>query len=297
MPMLPSSSGSPRRRRAALVALAAALCWAAPARAQLSELGLAANYAGLEVGSSLFSISKDTTVVNGNAGVDGNGSLSFTGGGVINGEIDAGSGASLTITGGSTATGGVMQSYASMSQVVQDAQNAAAYYAALTPGQTLSSLGTGTLTGSGGLDVYQINGDLSLSRSNLTLSGGANDFFVINITGAINLSGGSNILLNGISPDQVVFNLIGTGTKMTTTGESDTNGIFLAENGAINISGGVHDSEFIAGGALTWQSGVQVTQAAAALVPVPELAPWQIASLALALVAGFEFIHRRRVSA
>jgi hypothetical protein len=235
------------------------------------NLGSAANYAGLELGASLFTISKVTTTITGNIGLPANGSLDFSGGGTISGSIDAGAGASLAISGGSTAHGGIDQPDAAVAQAVADAKSAANYYSGLTPAATLSSVSGGSYSGSGGLHVYDVTGDMSLSRTNLTLTGTSSDLFVFNIDGVLNLQGGSNIVLVGLNANQVLFNLIGTGAKMTTSGDADTAGIFLAQQGSINIAGGVHNSDFIAGGTIVWQSGVQITQATSlAIQPVPE---------------------------
>ena len=231
--------------------------------AQISELGLASDFAGLELNSSAtFTISKSTTVITGNVGVVSNGNFSYTGGGHIYGAIDAGSAANLTITGGSSASGGTVDPDAQMTKIVQDAENAATYYAGLAATQTFSSIGSSqTFVGTGGLDVIQVNGDIDIQGGGtLTLSGNSSDQFVIDVNDAgvsgnppdLTLGGGSSIVLNGISASQVVFNLIGTGTQLSTTGESATSGVFLAADGAISISGGVHDSEFIAGDNLTF---------------------------------------------
>lgn len=277
----------PRRLLALLLGLIAL-----QARAQVSVLGAAANYAGLEIGSSsTFAISKDTTFITSNVGVGSGGTLNFSGGGEITGEIDAGAGAHLNISGGSTADKGIMSPYAPMASIVQSAQNAAAYYAGLTPGTTLSSLGAGTITGTGGLDVFQINGNLSLSRSTLTISGSSTDQFVFNITGNINLSV-SSIQLVGISASQVVFNLLGSGTVVTTSGDSNTSGIFLAQNGAMDIKGGTHNSEFIAGGNLTFESGVNISQPVTTLTAVPELGALPMGLGAVALVFGLGWMAR-----
>ena len=270
--------------------------------AQISELGTAVDYAGLELSSSnIFTISSGNTSITGNVGLAANGTLNFSGGGVVTGAVDAGTGATVTITGGSVADGGTVEPYAQMSQDITDAQNAATYYAGLTATQTFSSITSAqTITGSGGVDVIQVNGDIDIQGGgNLTLSGNSSDQFVIDVndTGVagnppdLTLGGGSSIVLNGINASQVVFNLIGTGLEVTTNGNSDTNGIFLAANGGITISGGVHDSEFIAGGALTFQSGPNITQAAT-FAPVPELDSKLMAAAALAAILGFAGLSR-----
>ncbi|MBI3887346.1 MAG: hypothetical protein HY302_16695 [Opitutae bacterium] len=259
------------------------------------NLGAAAGYAGLELNGApvTFTLSKVTARVDGNIGIAANGSFDFSGGGEVTGGIYAGPGATVTISGGSTATDGVFTSYAGINQAVQDAHTAAAYYAGLTPGHTLSSLGAGTLTGNGGLNVFQINGDLALSQyQSLILNGTASDIFVFNITGQVNLSK-ADIVLCGVSPDAVLFNLIGTGQKVLSTGHSNTQGVFLAENGAIQVDGGVHTSDFIAGDTLIWQSGVNITQAtSAAVVAVPEAGT--TATLVLTLGGLAALVIRRR---
>jgi hypothetical protein len=278
-----------------LMASGAAFLGGTPARAQLSELGTAADYAGLVLDpGSAFVISKSSTVVTGNVGLgDASASLNFSGGAVITGNLDdAGPSSNTSISGGSGFTGTLTYNNGSLSQAVQAAQNAASYYGGLSPTQTLSTITGGTLSGNGGLNVIDVTGGISLSRTTLTISGGAGDNFVINVTGGMNLSR-SDISLCGVSPGQVVFNLIGGGTVLTTSGDSNTAGIFLAENGAINLSGGTHDSEFISGGDLTWQSGVNITQGASgsALSPVPELSAWTMTAGGLAVLLALAWLR------
>lgn len=270
------------------------------AQAQFLNLGAAANFAGLEMGGSTFTytISKVTTDITGNVGIAPNGNFNFSGGSIIDGTIHAGAGATLSISGGSSATGGIVQPSSVVTQAITDAHTAASYYAGLAPTQTLASITSGgTFTGNGGLNVYSVTGSLSLSNTTLTLSGGANDIFVFNIYGGANTLSVSNIALSGISASQVLFNLIGSGTQLTTTGHSNTAGVFLAENGAIDIQGGIHTANFIAGNSLTWQSGVIVTQATTYDVqPVPELGSVVMSGGAVLLV-GLLLWRRSRGSA
>jgi len=270
-------------------------------RAQLINLGDAANFAGLELGSSVFTISKNTTIVNGNVGVDSNQDLSFSGGGTINGSIYGGDGTSFAISGSPSISGGTFTNSSLVLQAVADATSAASYYAGLAANESVSASifsNGGTITGSGGLNVIDVTGGINLSRSTLTLSGTASDTFVINVTGGIDLSR-SNIVLSGINPDQVLFNLAGTGTELTTTGDSDTAGIFLAANGGINLSGGTHDADFISGGSMIWQSGVTVTQATSLISPVPEMGRSAMAAAGggFLLIFGLSLRLRRRTLA
>ena len=286
------------RSSAFIMLLGAAAIAARPMdlHAQLLNLGAAAGYAGLELNASpiTFTLSKVTARVNGDIGIANNGSFDFSGGGIITGAIYAGQGATINMSGGSTATGGLIQPYAGISQAIQDAHTAAAFYAGLTPTQTLASIGAGTLTGSGGQNVYQVSGDLALSQGQaLILSGGASDTFIFNISGQVNLSQ-ANIILSGVSPSAVLFNLIGTGQKVLSTGHSGTRGVFLAENGAIQIDGGVHISDFIAGSTLIWQSGVDITQATSVgVVAVPEAGSVATFFITVGLVGTLGFLRRK----
>lgn len=264
--------------------------------AQMLNLGAAAGYAGLELTAApvSFDLSKISSVVNGNIGIVAGGVFNFSGGAEISGGIYGGVGAQINLSGGSSATDGVHVPFAGIPQAVTDAQNAANYYAGLTPNHTLASLGSTTLAGSGGMNVYQITGNFALDRNSLTLSGTASDVFVFNIYGQINFSR-SSIVLNGVSPDAVLFNMIGSGQKMVSTGHSDTMGVFLAQNGAIQIDGGVHVSNFISGDSLIWQSGVNITQATSpTVVPVPEAGTVATLVISLGAVGALTYARRRR---
>lgn len=280
-------------------AIAAAVAGlATAARAQVSDLGLATNYSCLELGSGsqdAFQVSQGSTSISGNVGVAGGGTFNYSGGGTISGELVAGSNATLSITGGDNIQSGTVAPYSQMSQVVSDAQSAASTYQGLSADHTYGSItGSTTLNGNGGLEVIDINGGINLgSGQSLTISGNASDSFVINVTGGIDLSQ-ADITLCGVSADQVVFNLIGTGDAdhsgnvMQTTGGSDTSGIFLAENGAIDIQGGTHASEFIAGGALDVGSGACIDQAIGQCLVAPELNASLMAAIAAGLLVAVE---------
>ena len=93
------------------------------------------------------------------------------------------------------------------------------------------------------------------------VTGGANDQFVFNITQGFQLDGGANVVLSGLNPNQVVFNFLGgNGYQVQTSGKAETEGIFLAPNEAIQVNGGTHNSEFISGVNLSFQSNPVVTE-------------------------------------
>lgn len=261
--------------------------FASSAGAVSFDLGAAAGYAGLGLNGVPITISSGNTVINGSVGVGPNGSLDFSGGGQINGHIDKDPTATVNISGGSSASGGVHT--INLTPAVQDALAAAAAAAALSPTQTLSSItnANSVITGNGGTNVIQVTGDINLSSHTFTLSGSPSDEFIFNVGGAFTMSGGSKIVLQGgVLPERVLFNFTGNGKAVNSNGNSDTVGVFLNPNGDIIISGGVHNSSFIAGGQLKFQSGPNITA-----VPVP--APL-VATLGLLGLVGLTLAARRR---
>ena len=250
------------------------LVTASAASANTIDLGAAEDYSGLGLDGVPITISSGNTVVAGNIGVGVNGSLNFSGGGKIKGRIDKDSTASSNISGGSSAAGGI--DTVNMAPIATAATNAATHYGSLAPTSTLASiLSTSHLTGSGGQNVIDVTGDINLQGgSTLTLTGTSADTFVFDIDGSMTLGGGSKILLDGVWPFQVLFNLVGTGKAVNLNGNSDSAGIFLDVKGDIIVSGGVHSSEFVSGTNLTFQSGPQINQ-----LPLPTTALGGVALL------------------
>jgi hypothetical protein len=95
--------------------------------------------------------------------------------------------------------------------------------------------------------VISVTGNFHLSGgNNLVISGGPHDTFYINVYQGLQLDGGANIALSGVSPSQVLFNFIGT-QQLQTSGKANTAGIYLGTNPnqQVQINGGVHNSAFI----------------------------------------------------
>jgi hypothetical protein len=106
------------------------------------------------------------------------------------------------------------------------------------------------------------NNGIHLSGGALTLSGGPSDTFIFQITsGNFALSGNTNIVLTGgVTPNHVFWDIEGSGGQVQTSGGSNTSGIFLAPSEVIQINGGTHNSEFISGINLSFQSNPVVNQ-------------------------------------
>jgi len=253
------------------------------------NLGPAADYSVLGLSGpsghgSTIHLSSGPLRVNGNVGVGDFGALNFDGGGQINGRVDASSSAALN-TGANTITGGTHKptDFSSINSSVQSTINT---INSLSPTQTFNSITSPiSLTGNGGLNVISIGQDIHLSGGNLTLTGNASDVFVFKIAGTMELSGNTNIVLNGgLTAGNVIWDFIGSGSQFQTSGQSQTAGIFLAPERVININGGVHNSEFISGMSLSFQSNPVI---------VPE-APTTLLLIFGALIATGVAMRRRR---
>lgn len=251
----------------AVTVLAAFLSMTPKAGASLiSLLGPAGDYAVLGINGAITNLSSGPLRIYGNVGEGDSSQLNFSGGGQIVGRVDYAPSATLN-TGGNIITGGTHQM--SFSPVQQAVQNMVNFANSLSATQSFSSITSPmTLTSTASQNVISIANDIHLSGGNLTLSGSASDVFIFKISGTMELSGNTNIILTGgLTADNVLWDFIGSGSQFQTSGQSRTAGIFLAPDRVININGGIHNSEFISGVSLSFQSNPQITQ------PVPEVTP------------------------
>jgi len=136
------------------------------------------------------------------------------------------------------------------------AQNVSNFASSLAATQTFTTInGTTTITGNGGLNVIDVQ---NIDNAKLTLSGTANDFFLFNVSNAIQTNQPMT-LSGGVSPENILFNLTGTGTVAVfqTSGGDVSFGTYLATNGGrfqfsnlnltgrlINVGG---DVQFVSG--------------------------------------------------
>ena len=82
------------------------------------------------------------------------------------------------------------------------------------------------MTGNGGLNVILIDGSINAS---LTLSGGAGDVFIVNVTGRLDLRGSSALgLSGGLTAGQVLYNFVGDRGSLVTARGTTVNGTILA---------------------------------------------------------------------
>jgi hypothetical protein len=178
-----------------------------------------------------------------------------------------------------------------LNQAWTDATNASAMLASLN-GQNIGAITSGMTISKSVVGNYVLNiSDINLNQSALTLSAPAGSTFVLNISGNITLNGGSQgnglLLAGGLTTNDVVYNLTGANSNLTTSGGGNAqtiHGIVLATgaNASVNLHPGAIYGEVIAR-TFTTSSG--------ALVVVPEASTiWAVLPAVLAL---FGFYSRR----
>ena len=264
------------------------------------NLGPAADYSVLGLSGpsghgSTIHLSSGPLRVNGNVGVGDFGALNFDGGGQINGRVDASSSAALNNT--ANATPSILKTSNNRGPRLgsrampktHSTTHAPNVSAAPKPDKVQEATPKGyintMLTGNGGLNVISIGQDIHLSGGNLTLTGNASDVFVFKIAGTMELSGNTNIVLNGgLTAGNVIWDFIGSGSQFQTSGQSQTAGIFLAPERVININGGVHNSEFISGMSLSFQSNPLI---------IPEASTTALLILGAVIATGIAMRRRR----
>ena len=212
-----------------------------------SQLGPAAGFSVLGLQGANIQLGGQLTIA-GNVGIGANGQIDVSKSDNFPGTLFADPTANVQISHGSGFAGGVVTQ--SMSAIQSAALAEATAVGALTPTQTLSQInGPTTITGDGGQNVILVNGSVNLSSGqNLTISGGANDIFIFNIAGGFDLNN-ANVVLNGVSANQVLFYFPGSGDQIQTN-NANLSGVFLAPGRNISIMGGTSTAEFISGGSI-----------------------------------------------
>ena len=191
--------------------------------------------------------------VQGNIGVSGSGYYNQSGSTVVNGTLFLGSQATAQTSGSAQIQGGIQKNQdALLNQAVSDAYSASSFFAGTAPTTSVPgdviNLSSKTLTITGGagtnvLDVTKIN--LS-GGAKLIISAPAGAQFIINNSGQLQLSGGSQIQVQGgLTLYDVVFNQTGN-QQVVFSGGSAVTGIVLAPFASASPDAGTLTGEIIA---------------------------------------------------
>jgi probable HAF family extracellular repeat protein len=154
----------------------------------------------------------------------------------VNGNVFVSSGASFG--GPGHVTGSVLTGQA-LSAARTAAINASAHAAALSPNSTFGDITSNTtVKGESGLNVVQVNGNIRLSNASLTLSGPADAFFVVNLSGSMTLGGSGGIKVGGSVPtSHLLINMTGSGKLINTHVRNSVQGTILGPNVGGSLNG------------------------------------------------------------
>ena len=202
-------------------------------------------------------------VAGGPGGIDGdvcigpNGNLSITGAQFVTGNVRLASGATLRKTGPGS-IGGVLRDQ-DLDEEITDAMSAATDAAALPCTQMFASLNASqVIVGAGGENVLCV-GDVILNGGRVvTLSGGASDTFIVNVTGRFALTGASKIVASGVPPSAVLYNIIGNGPAVALSGMASIDGTILAVERDIALTPAIVNGEVIGGQKMSITSNASV---------------------------------------
>jgi hypothetical protein len=282
----------------AIVALSAVLV-ARPAAAQLTpaeaaglDLGINTNYAFVDLGST--TLGWNSGPINGNvlfglglhAGLSGGNNGGLGAGDVVN--LDN----TVTISGSlQNPITEVLVPTTTTQSALTSAQDVSNFASSLTATQTFSTINnTTTITGDGGLNVIDV---ANIQNAKLTLSGTANDFFVFNVSGAINTNQAMS-LSGGVLASHVLFNLTGTsGNVFQTSGGDLSIGTYLATRGGqfqfsnLNLDGQLINTD----GNVQLVSGSQIPTSAP-FTTVPEPSTWLMLLGGLGLLRCVQRVRR-----
>lgn len=255
-------------------------------------LGSAANYAVLGIGSSSAgnyagTLNNSLVTINGDQGVGFGGRIINMSPSSVTGNIfqyQGGQYGGPGHLGGAISTNTVL-----LNQNFADAMTAASLAASLSPTQTLGGIThSTTINGNGGLNVININGDITTS---LILNGSAADIFIVNVTGTLSLTGSTELgVAGGVTANNVLYNFTGSGQTITTHVNNMVYGTLLAPNYDFILHS--LNGRIIGGQNITLMSGATVNGPTKPAPPVPE--PTTILLLGSGLVGVTAHLRKRR---
>jgi hypothetical protein len=197
------------------------------------------------------------TYVKGNVGVWGPGNISLSGNAILDGDLYYRTTGTLSIKNNARITG-TRHHDAAGDTILQNSSNDAYMESSQLATQTdhggytysvnggppqsgpLTNINTNqniTITGSGHV-VLTLQNFVLISSATITLQGTAATTFVFNVSKSFSLTSSSRIVLSGgILASNVVYNVIGTGSEASVSGSAKLQGILLANQRNVALSG------------------------------------------------------------
>ena len=146
----------------------------------------------------------------------------------------------------------------------------------------------GILDGNGNR-VFNVTSFSFNNGSTLTISGdAAGDSVVLNFSAAVQLGG--TIVLNGLSPDQVLFNVTGNHALKANANGATLAGVFLDPDGTMSFNDAVVEGRILGGGSHALALAAGVTLIAPAVTRAPEPASFALLAPSLCAIGA---IRRR----
>jgi len=232
-------------------------------------LGAANGCTVLELGTGKVSITGPAGGILGDICMAPNSSFSISGDEYVTGTVKLGVGATASISNHSPVN---IMNNVDLSAQINAANNRAASAAALSPTQTFTTLDGKTVTtinGVAGLNVIKVT-NITLAGTQIYLNGPAGARFIINVTGNFTFTGGGSgpqiRAAGGVQPEDILFNVIGSGSDVAFSGGGGgtnccvaiVDGTLLAPNRKINLSPGLVNGEVISGKDINIVSGSSV---------------------------------------
>ena len=253
-------------------------------------LGAADQFTVLNLGGQ-FPFNNPQSSITGSAGAATGSTLNLADG-TITGSLDLAPGVTGH-TGNVHPGGGIVQNSPLPDQAASDARSASGTLAGKAADQTFTTLNnTVVITGHSGLNVIETSG-IYFTNGTLTFEGPSDAKFLINNTGSFNFSNSQFLAGAGVSPYDILFNVIGGDATVTGGGAGVLDGMILDTGGNVTY----HDDTLT--GALIGNN-VAITSAGKVIGPtggppsVPE--PSQTAALGLGVLglAGLILTARKR---
>ncbi len=239
----------------------------------------------LQISDAKIDMSNSQGAVEGNVGVAAGGRFQSSGPSV-NGQLILGEGAEWSTSGDAEITGGVTQNDLLLSQAVADAIFYSSFYDGLAATTSVSGgliTDSMVLNGGSGLNVLDLTKIELGNNEVLTLSAPEDGSWVINISDELKLNSGVIELAGGLTFDEVLFNMTGSGgANVSFSGggnSSQLTGIVLSPNGKVQLSPGLVNGQIIAGDDISIVSGAQVINP----IPLPP-AIWMFGAALLCLL-------------
>lgn len=183
--------------------------------------------------------------------------LKISGNQSVDGSILLSPGATVSQT-GSAVIGGTIEQV-DLSQEINAALAAAQLAAAMPCTQTFDRLeNTQTIFGDGGSNVICVDRIEVKGNDTLTLSGGPDDSFIVNVTDRLEADDGGRIVAAGdVESKDVLYNILGEGRAKLKDGGS-VDGTILATEGRIEIDAGLVNGQIFAGDRIEIDDGGNV---------------------------------------